>query len=371
MKHKHNIVYKTTNLINGKYYYGIHSTDNLEDGYLGSGIQLKNAIKKYGIENFRREIIKDYKNRSLAVKCEKKIVTIDLVRNKKCYNLHVGGESRKLRDPNTIKKLTESLKLLYADPRNHPFYGKKHTEETKKKIGIKSSERKHSHKTRKLISEKTKGANNPNHGKHLSDAQKKHLSNKLTGLLLGNKHPLYGKPRSTKTKKLISDKLIGKYIGNKNPFYGKHHTVENKEKAKNRMLGKFVGDKNPNYGKKHTIETKIRIGQLSKNKKHSEETRKKMSESHKKFQNTIEGKKWIEDCRQRTIIRNTGKKLSEETKKKISLSNKGKSSPSRRPVIVNDVFYDSIKKACIANNTTKWEADKKLKNFKTSGWVYA
>ena len=53
----YNFVYKTTNLINGKYYFGKHSTNNLDDGYLGSGTALLFAIDKYGKENFSRKII--------------------------------------------------------------------------------------------------------------------------------------------------------------------------------------------------------------------------------------------------------------------------------------------------------------------------
>jgi len=48
----HYIVYKTTNLINKKIYIGIHSTENINDGYLGSGTALKRAIAKHGKENF-------------------------------------------------------------------------------------------------------------------------------------------------------------------------------------------------------------------------------------------------------------------------------------------------------------------------------
>ncbi len=54
-------VYKTTNKINGKYYVGVHQSENIEnDKYLGSGYVLRNAIDKYGSDNFEREILFTY-----------------------------------------------------------------------------------------------------------------------------------------------------------------------------------------------------------------------------------------------------------------------------------------------------------------------
>ena len=44
MEYQYYIVYKITNLLNDKSYLGVHSTNDLNDGYLGSGRQIKEAI---------------------------------------------------------------------------------------------------------------------------------------------------------------------------------------------------------------------------------------------------------------------------------------------------------------------------------------
>ena len=49
------IIYKTTNLINGKIYIGKDSKN--DPNYFGSGLLLRQSIKKYGKKNFKKEII--------------------------------------------------------------------------------------------------------------------------------------------------------------------------------------------------------------------------------------------------------------------------------------------------------------------------
>jgi len=120
----YHIIYKTTCLINNKYYIGMHSTDNLEDGYMGSGKALKFSIKRYGKENHRVEILEIVANRELLAERERAIVTLSKVKNGKCMNLKVGGiggftkkakvkkkiKKKPLSKKPPIKRLTKSKK---------------------------------------------------------------------------------------------------------------------------------------------------------------------------------------------------------------------------------------------------------------------
>lgn len=81
-------LYKTTNLVNGKFYYGIHTGPVVERVrlYLGSGILIKQAIKKYGRENFKREVLETFDDYSSAYAREAEVVTEELVKDPMCYN---------------------------------------------------------------------------------------------------------------------------------------------------------------------------------------------------------------------------------------------------------------------------------------------
>ena len=89
----YNYFYKITNTLNGHYYYGIHSTDNLNDGYMGSGRRLHLAYKRYGKDVFVKEIIKFFNTREEAALYESEIVTEVLIKDSNCYNLILGGET--------------------------------------------------------------------------------------------------------------------------------------------------------------------------------------------------------------------------------------------------------------------------------------
>jgi hypothetical protein len=92
MKRFH-FIYKTVNTVNKKYYIGVHSTNDLNDGYLGSGTQLRRAVKKYGRENFERVIIACYDNREEALLGEQEIVNEEVINDTMSYNISLGGYS--------------------------------------------------------------------------------------------------------------------------------------------------------------------------------------------------------------------------------------------------------------------------------------
>lgn len=87
----HHTLYKITNKVNGKIYIGVHSTDNINDNYMGSGSQLAKAKKKYGIENFSKEIIALYDSREELLNAEKEYVDASFVERTDTYNCVVGG----------------------------------------------------------------------------------------------------------------------------------------------------------------------------------------------------------------------------------------------------------------------------------------
>ena len=87
----HFTVYKITNLVNGKVYIGKHQTKYLDDNYMGSGKLIKAAIKKYGLENFKKEILHVFETEDEMNKKEAELVTEEFIASGISYNLCSGG----------------------------------------------------------------------------------------------------------------------------------------------------------------------------------------------------------------------------------------------------------------------------------------
>ena len=124
-------IYKTTNLINGKIYIGQHrySKKGIDKSYYGSGKLLLKAIEKYGIENFKCEIIQDAESKEDLDK--KEIKWIDFYRklNYEMYNIVDGGTGG---DTNGGKTFSKEWRERISKGQK----GRKATEETKRKLSI-------------------------------------------------------------------------------------------------------------------------------------------------------------------------------------------------------------------------------------------
>jgi hypothetical protein len=85
-------LYKITNLLNHKIYIGCHQTTNLDDGYMGSGKALLLSQRKYGIDNFSKEILEFFDDTESMLLAEKRIVTKEFIQEDDNYNLAEGGK---------------------------------------------------------------------------------------------------------------------------------------------------------------------------------------------------------------------------------------------------------------------------------------
>ena len=176
-QYKYYIIYKTTCKVNNKIYVGQHKTNDINDSYIGSGSLIREDIAKFGKHMFSREILFECKDSKELDEREKEIVDEDFIKRDDTYNVQIGGcgfdytlgyktfkdrmdknpeyakriqniikEKRELtlerrkKDPDLYEEWREKVSLglqkRYAiDPRK----GIKHTEESKKKIGMANS----------------------------------------------------------------------------------------------------------------------------------------------------------------------------------------------------------------------------------------
>jgi hypothetical protein len=175
-RRKYHYIYKTICIITNKFYIGMHSTDNLEDGYIGSGKRLWHSINKYGKDNHIKEILEFLPDRKSLSEREREIVDQEMLNEELCMNLIVGGDSgsggfsilskeerastgkkganalvkRLKEDPEFAKEYCKNVSLTLKNDyktgkrerRNvYDWTDKKHTEESKKIMSLRAKER--------------------------------------------------------------------------------------------------------------------------------------------------------------------------------------------------------------------------------------
>ena len=220
IKNPYGFIYITTNLVNGKKYLGQKRFEGKWNQYLGSGALFKKAIKKYGRENFSKNIVCIcYSEEELNNTEYELSVFFDVVESPNWYNLVFGGGTTSGWHPNeqTKQKISKKAKERLADPTNHPMYGRTGLSgENNPQFGISPKERMSPEKYEQWYEKHKKyWENSPIKDKHI---------------WADRPHPNLGKSLSEETRKKISESRLGKYVGENAGFYGKHHTDETKAK---------------------------------------------------------------------------------------------------------------------------------------------
>lgn len=261
------IIYKTTNLINGKIYIGKDCNDNPK--YLGSGKILRLAIKKYGKENFKKEVVEKCDGSNWEER-EKHWIEKTGTRNPRIgYNICEGGQSgpayRGVKNPMFGKKNSDYIRKAasLANLGNTNRLGKFHTQFTKDKISLSKKGKKHPASFGLKISQATKGEKAYWFGAKFSDNHKNKLS-------LANK----GRPslyKGIKRGPASEEAKLKMSIAKK----GRKHTPEHNRKISLAQTGK----KHFMYGKKLSEQCKDKLRKAHKGKVFSEAHRQHIREA--------------------------------------------------------------------------------------------
>jgi len=214
-------IYETTNLVNGKKYIGIHKTNDLNDGYIGSGLAFKRAVKKYGKENFNRVILEFFESYNSLLLREKELVTKNWIEDKSNYNLREGGFGGTLSEESK-NKISETLIRKYENGelvRKTGIAPYIPTEESIKNISNSLKERYKTNKHNRI------GETPWNKGLKVgpqSEELKKRKSDTLKERYKTEKHPREGKEAWNKGKKGVQE-----YLKTKCPHCGKFVDIGN------------------------------------------------------------------------------------------------------------------------------------------------
>ena len=249
-KFKYHFVYKITNDFDNRYYIGKHSTDNLDDNYFGSGRIITGLINKYGKEHFKKEIIKFFNTSLEAFKYEEYLVNENLLEDKNCINLQIGGRGSNINyDENfSIKQsLIHKGKITVKDKDNNCFQVFLNDERLKNgelvsvNKGLKRSE-----ETKKKLSNLHKElGKNPT--EKMKNAWKQNALNKIGKKLnlseegRQRKIEFNKKPKSKETKEKLSNKIyLCKLENNKEKYIFVDKELKDKYLQEGYKLGRFI-----------------------------------------------------------------------------------------------------------------------------------
>lgn len=241
-RRKFHIIYKTTCLVTGRYYIGMHSTDDLEDGYMGSGQVLWKSIKKYGKDQHIYEILEHLPTRESLIVREEELVNPDILKDPLCMNLRTGGTGNYpgfCVKADVGVKISEKLKAHYSSDQgqitkqklSEALVGKPKSEETRSKISISSKGVKKSDEHRASMSVTRTG-------RPLSEKQKQNHSNGQAGRCTVDGETIF------ESKTALAKALGHGRAGARSPnfrYVDEDRFVqsqEQREKARLRMLGK-------------------------------------------------------------------------------------------------------------------------------------
>ena len=269
--------YKTTNLVNGKYYLGVHSSKNPgKDSYIGSGRALKAAIKKYGRKNFKCEILKYFDSQEEAFEYEKTKITLKEVLDPMCYNMQLGGIGG-TKGSIVVTNGTEYYRIL---PENEEFY---------KSLGFQRYHKVHSPETLRKMSESHKGHT-------LTEEQKE-----KRGKMIKNWIWLFNGTEEIRVpSENLKSYLEQGWIRGRNPERGQRISQTLKEYNKNSIKPKRIYVHRGSEALSILAEdAELYFGQgwsrgNGKTGRHlPEETRRKLSEANKGKPNMTKGRVWI------------------------------------------------------------------------------
>lgn len=181
--------YKTTLLLGrlaNHYYYGQHHTNNLDDGYCGSGLYIRKYFKKYPKiegESYVKEIVSFYDNADELNKAECELIGDSYKSDPMCLNIQAGGYFNECCDESK-KKASQSAKKR---PKREvgSMKGKHHSEKSKEKLrqtwkeqGAAMQGKHHSEESKQKMREKAIGRPSAWKGQHFNDEQRRILSEK-------------------------------------------------------------------------------------------------------------------------------------------------------------------------------------------------